>query len=153
MTATNHALTGAIVAAAVATPLAIPLAFAAHFAMDAIPHFGVRELDVFKKPDDRLFRTVLVIDSAVGLIALIFVPIILHSFVPLWLCFFSMFACMSPDLVWGWRYYHVIRHHTLRKRSWFSRAHKTIQWSETPNGAVIEFAWFFAALIIISIER
>lgn len=40
MTATNHALTGAVIALAINEPwLAIPLAFLSHFAIDAIPHW------------------------------------------------------------------------------------------------------------------
>lgn len=153
MTATNHSLTGALIAVAVTNPIAIPLAFLAHFAMDAIPHFGISETDVFKKPDNKIFRTVLSTDSLVALVGLILVPIALHRVVPIWLSLACMIACMSPDLVWGWHYYHVIKNHVHRKRSWFSRLHKKIQWKEVEWGASVEAVWLAACIWIILVLR
>ena len=44
MTATNHALSGALIGLAVMQPiLALPLAFVSHFMLDAVPHFGFDE--------------------------------------------------------------------------------------------------------------
>jgi hypothetical protein len=41
MTATNHAITGAIIAVVIDKPvIALPLALLSHFAQDALPHFG-----------------------------------------------------------------------------------------------------------------
>lgn len=145
MTATNHALTGALIAAAIKVPeLAIPLAFIAHFAMDAIPHFGLSFSNPFKRNQDKRFRRVLTLDIILALICLIFVPIALHQRLPLWLTFFSMVACMSPDLVWGWHFYHELRYKSQRPQRWFSKMHKAIQWSETPSGIVLELVWLVA---------
>ena len=150
MTATNHALTGALVAIAINNPVAIPIAFLAHFAMDAIPHFGVSEPDLFKKHRSGLFIKVLIIDSIFVLLALIFVPHAIQPEVPIWLTFLSMIACMSPDLVWGWHLYHEVVNKVTRKTTWFSKWHKKIQWKEIEWGALVEVAWACLCVWIIT---
>jgi len=41
MTATNHAVTGAVIGLALGNPfLALPLSLISHYAMDTLPHFG-----------------------------------------------------------------------------------------------------------------
>ena len=45
MTATNHALTGAIIGFTVVAPLAFLVAILSHFVLDAIPHFGANVPD------------------------------------------------------------------------------------------------------------
>lgn len=154
MTATNHALTGAAIAAVIKEPLvAIPVAFFAHFVMDAIPHFGLDHKDAFTRNKDPRFKTVLVSDVVIAAALLIFVPILLHGLLPLWITLVSMFACMSPDLVWGWHFYHEVKHKTLRAKTIFSKFHKKIQWSETPHGAIAEIVWFACFLTIIILKK
>lgn len=150
MTATNHAVTGALIATIVPSPfIAIPLAFAAHFVMDAIPHFGLNEKDVFRRNNNQAFFLVLAIDVIIAGLLLLALPGLLSSFVNPWVTFFSMFACMSPDLVWGWHYYFAVKHNTRRKLKMFSQFHKKIQWSETPKGLIVEILWFVAILNLV----
>lgn len=150
MTATNHALTGALIAAVVKRPeLAIPLAFLAHFAMDAIPHFGLSYSNPFARNRDKRFKLVLSIDIVISIIVLILVPIYLHNRLPIWLSLTSMLACMSPDLVWGWHFYQELRYKVQRRKRWFSKMHKAIQWSETPAGGIVEIFWLAGAVALV----
>lgn len=154
MTATNHAVTGALVALAIDKPLiAIPLAFGVHFLMDMIPHFGLGHTDAMVRNKDKRFRYILLADCTMALILLIALPILSNSLVAAWIIFACMFACMSPDLVWGWHFYHEIVHKTLKDKTWFSNSHKKIQWSETPFGAVTEIAWFISILALIAVKK
>jgi hypothetical protein len=66
-----------------------------------------------------------------------------------WVVFICMFACMSPDLVWGWRFYFELKSKKERLKNWFSRFHSKIQWSETVPGGIIELAWYFATMSLI----
>ena len=144
MTATNHALTGAVIALAVKNPaLAIPLAFASHFATDALPHFGIHIKDVFKRNHSKQFRIVLITDlilaSLLGLSILTFLGS-KTSNLELAAC---MFAAVSPDLVWGIRFFkEIIRKAYKPPQEWFSKFHLWIQWSETPYGIIVELLWF-----------
>jgi hypothetical protein len=150
MTATNHAITGAVIAVAVTQPiLAILLAFGAHFAMDAIPHFGIPAKDVFERNNNRSFRLVLIADCLAAAILLLLIPYLLRNQYDWWLVFLCMFACMSPDLVWGARFYHELKTKTQKLKSRFSRFHSHIQWSETYQGAFVELVWFLAAALLI----
>lgn len=154
MTATNHALTGALVAAVVKEPAAaIPLAFLAHFVMDALPHFGISEPDDFKRSRNRKFVYILVGDLVLAAVLVLSVPFLLHAVVPLWLTFLCMVACMSPDLVWGWHFYFAVRHRQIRPRKWFSRFHAWIQWGEIERGIYIELAWFILVAYSVLLIR
>lgn len=154
MTATNHALTGALVAVVVKQPfLALPLAFAAHFVMDVVPHFGITVTkDVLKKHKTPLFLSVLKADVAVSGLLLLLVPFQLHTEVNWLLLLGCMIACMSPDLVWGYRYYFELRDKKARPLGWFSMFHKRIQWSETEAGALVEVGWCLsvASLVLVA---
>lgn len=154
MTATNHALTGALIASVIREPLvAIPAAFAAHFVMDTIPHFGLNHKDVFSRNDDRWFKLVLIGDVLIAVVLLVVIPLLLHPMLPILLTLSCMIACMSPDLVWGWHFYHEVRYKTIKSKTWFSKVHKKIQWSETIHGALTEIVWFTAFLTIIILRK
>ena len=146
MTATNHALTGAVIALAVKKPeLAIPLAFVVHFAMDAIPHFDAG-------PDSpNLAKIAISIDLIIAACLTVALSLLIKNGASGWLIFACASACMSPDLVWGWRYYKLrdFRKIISEPMSRFSRFHQKIQWSETRQGIFVEIAWFisFAWLI------
>jgi hypothetical protein len=153
MTATNHAITGAVIAGLIRNPaIAIPVAFATHFAMDALPHFGLDEEDVFKRNKDKIFRLILAGDVCLAALALIATPIFLRDTLSAWIVVACMFACMSPDLIWGWHFYHEIKSRKIRVKKWFSKFHLWVQWSQLPKGAFVEIAWlglfiFFITLI------
>lgn len=150
MTASNHAVTGALIAVIFPKPyIAIPLAFAAHFVMDALPHFGVAEKDINKRNKNQIFLLTLMIDIMIAGLLLISLPLVLNQAINPWLLFLSMLACMSPDLVWGRRFYHEVRHKTTKQLSNFSLFHTNIQWSETPKGLIIEILWFIVVFNLV----
>lgn len=150
MTATNHVVTGALIAVYVNQPaLAIPLAFAAHFAMDAIPHFRItaeNDLDRFNK---RGFRDFLIADLALAALLLVLLPLLLSQTAAWWLVLACMIACASPDLIWGWRFFQALYKKVERAKNVFSRFHTVIQWSETQNGIFVELSWFFAVSLLV----
>jgi hypothetical protein len=149
MTATNHALAGALIAIAIKEPLpAIILAFIAHFILDAIPHLGFGKSPLIRNLNPKFFK-VLKLDVLLAAILLIVVPLLLKDKIVVWLTFTCMFACMSPDLVWGWRFLNELKEKKVRPKNWFSKFHSWIQWSETPDGRYIEVVWFISALFII----
>jgi hypothetical protein len=145
MTATNHALTGVVIALVVKQPvLVIPLVFLAHFAMDAIPHFGAG-------PDSpKLAKIAIATDLIIATCLTFGLTIMLKDRVPWWLIFASASACMSPDLIWGWRYYKLrdLKKIISEPMSKFTRFHQKIQWSESRLGIAIELVWFALMLAL-----
>jgi hypothetical protein len=149
MTATNHALTGALIAIVVKEPLpAVVLAFLAHFILDAIPHLGFGKSALILNLNPKFFK-VLKFDVLFAAILLVAIPLILKDKVAIWQTFICMFACMSPDLVWGWRFLNELKNKKVRPKNWFSRFHSWIQWSETPDGGYVEAVWLVSILFII----
>jgi hypothetical protein len=118
--------------------------------MDALPHFGINQKDVYKRNASKLFRSVLIGDMILAGTAIILVPLLLNGIVPAWLTAVCMFACMSPDLIWGWHFYYEVVHRRIRRKKYFSRFHSWIQWKEVPIGAPVEIFWFSACILIIS---
>jgi hypothetical protein len=153
MTATNHAITGALVATLLKEPLlAIPVAFVIHFVMDTIPHFGFKVEgveDLKKRNLDKLFKKVLISDVAVAALLLFIIPIALSEAYSWWVVLACMIACISPDLVWAYRFYYEIRSKKLLPQSWLTKFHNYIQWAETPKGAIFEAAWFLVSASIL----
>jgi predicted ABC-type exoprotein transport system permease subunit len=150
MTASNHAITGALIAVVVPAPvLAIAMSFIAHFIMDALPHFGVNQPDALKRNKDKRFIYVLIYDVALAGILVILLPILLGAVVPIWLSAVCMIACMSPDLVWGWRFYHEIRTGKEKPKSLFSQFHSWIQWSESAKGVLAEVLWASVVITVL----
>lgn len=150
MTATNHAVTGALIATIIPNPfIAIPLAFTAHFVMDAIPHFGINEQDALKRNKNRTFLLVLMIDIMIAGLLLLSLPIALGGAINPWLVFASMLTCMAPDLVWGWRFYGEIKYKIQKRMSSFSIFHEKIQRSETPKGLIVEILWFVVVFNLV----
>lgn len=150
MTATNHALTGAVIALAVHQPaIAIPLAFLSHFVLDAFPHFGIYEEDVLKRNKHPLFRGVVGVDTIVAFGVIIGAPFITHIHTAWGTILACMLAAILPDSVWIWRYIKEIRTQIRKPHNWFTNFHQKIQWSETPWGLSVEAAWFAFVLALI----
>jgi hypothetical protein len=146
MTATNHALTGAIIGLVVGEPLlALPAALLSHFVCDAIPHFGDGTKSL-KRLKTNSFRTYLIVEFwvcvlIVGCLAF-FHPE--HWF----LASVCAFLATSPDLLWINKYLKTRRGQHW-KRNTFEAFASNIQWFEKPIGAVVEAAWFVAAVVIL----
>lgn len=144
MTATNHAMTGAIIGLSVANPVvAVVAAFASHFVLDAIPHFGMGPAFV----KTRAFKIYLVFDAllCVALVGLLFA---LHSdywFVPA----LAAFAAASPDL-WSIKRFRVSNTTDDYTPGVLARFASRIQWFEKPIGALVEIAWAVCAILILN---
>lgn len=146
MTATNHALTGAVIGLVVGQPLiAVPAALASHFVCDALPHFW------FSLPDEvllkrKFFPKYLTADAGLCVILVILLAIFQPQH---WLlAAVCAFIATSPDLASINQYLK-----TRSGKSWrpgrYKRLADGIQWFQRPIGAVVEVTWFVAAVIIL----
>lgn len=146
MTATNHALTGAIIGLVIGEPLvALPAALASHFVCDAIPHFGDGTKSL-KRLKTNNFRNYLVLEFC--LCVLLVSCLALFRPENWFLASVCAFLATSPDLVWINKYMKTRRGQKW-KRNAFEAFASNIQWFEKPIGAVVEVAWFIAALVIL----
>lgn len=144
MTATNHALTGAIVGLAIGNPIvALPLAFVSHFICDTIPHFGRDES--FTKT--KAFAVMLVLDALLCMALVLFLALVRPDY---WqLAAVCAFAAASPDFLWI-PMYRTLRQGKKYTLKGFYKFASDIQWFQRPIGAVVEFAWLFACLAILA---
>lgn len=147
MTATNHALTGAIIGLAVGSPwIALPAAVLSHFICDAIPHFT----DPKVKIGSKAFRRYLVTDmlGAVGVALFLVVVQPEHWFLACW----TAFLATSPDLMWATSFFRSQKSgkDTPMPSHLLARFHHRIQWFAKPIGATVEYAWAFGALVILA---
>lgn len=146
MTATNHALTGAVIALVVKHPeIAIPLALLSHFVVDMIPHFDAGYAHL------RLAKMVVAVDSVIAGSLTIALSLLLNTHVADWIIFLCMFAAISPDLVWGARYFIFkdFKRATSEPLDRFSRWHQKIQFSETHPGILVEAGWLLLMVGLI----
>lgn len=163
MTATNHALAGALIAMAVKKPeLALPLAFLSHFALDALPHYNPPNLtkNTFRNYQDawskklrlRGFRIIFASDMILFVSVLVAVPWLSPAGVSPLTVFFSALAGASPDFDGGLRF--LLRrlgvmHSKSKENDWFSRFHIIVQWMERPWGIYVEGAFLVALILAI----
>jgi len=153
MTATNHVLTGAIVAVSIKEPiLAVPVALLSHYAMDALPHFGVSE-DTEVRNRSTFFRVVVTIDTALCIASLITVPIVCRHIVAAWLILACMLAAFAPDIPWIYRFFQERRTKLVNKKHFLNRVHSKLQWGERRWGVLIEAIWLGWAITALSILR
>lgn len=145
MTATNHALTGALIGLIVHQPLvAIVLAVLSHFLLDALPHFTDEKLRI----GSGRFTSYLFADAALCGLLVVILAIVKPQFWQLGaLC---AFLAASPDFMWApafWRSLHgaefVLPTHFL------ARIHAKVQWFAKPIGAIVEVAWFVGAVSLL----
>lgn len=146
MTATNHAITGAVIGLVVGQPLiALPAALVSHFICDALPHFrSAQKGESFLRA--KWFASYLV--AEVILCAII---VIIFAYVrPLhWqLAVLCAFVAAAPDLA-SYERFKKARQHRLYKPGAYVRFASKIQWFERPIGAVVEIAWFIAGIVIL----
>lgn len=146
MTATNHALTGALIGLIVGEPLlAVPLAVVSHFVCDTLPHYGSAEPSEKVLKTNR-FRNYLIVEAVLCFILVVVLALARPEH---WLlAAVCAFAAASPDFLW------IPRYLTTRSgRKWrpnlFSRFAVRIQWFQRPSGAVVEAAWFIGCIVLL----
>jgi hypothetical protein len=144
MTATNHALTGAVIGLTIHNPwVAVPAALLSHVICDMIPHFGIQTDDWIAR---KAFRRYLVCDA---LLCIVLVGIIFFSGTPNWLlASVCAFVATSPDLLSISHFRNALTGRPRRSNA-LQTYLKKIQWFERPIGAVVEVAWAFAAISIL----
>jgi hypothetical protein len=146
MRAINHGLTGAFIGLTVAEPaIAMPAALASHFLLDVIPHHGSQ------KPNPKilrsgLFKFTLAIDA---LLCAVLVLLLAGRHPIHWLqATICAFVAAAPDFVWAKKYLLANRYKAWRP-SGFEKWASDIQWFQRPIGALVEVAWFAAALLLL----
>ncbi|HSX17839.1 MAG TPA: hypothetical protein VLE51_00580 [Candidatus Saccharimonadales bacterium] len=147
MTATNHALTGAVIALAIKQPvLAVPLAFLSHFVLDMVLHLEARDL-----PEKWVLR-VIGADLLIGNLLAIMLPLILITDVSAWTIFLCMVIAMSPDYIWCWRYVLIKDKDRVfdEPMSWFSHIHKKVQ-KQSLRGAWVETVWLIGMVLLVKL--
>ncbi|MGD0284212.1 MAG: hypothetical protein ABSB12_01260 [Candidatus Saccharimonadales bacterium] len=145
MTATNHAVSGALIAVYIHEPIiALPLALASHFVLDGLPHLGI------KKHNSQLFAKVLIVDITVASLILLGIVILQPAY---WLLMFSCaILAMSPDLMWLPLYIRELKHLPAKSTNWLMRFHGNIQWGERSWGYLIEIPWFVLTFILLIVS-
>lgn len=147
MTATNHALTGAVIGLAVGQPwLAIPLAFGSHFVLDALPHFGSQRF----KPSHRMFIHYLAIEAALCAS----IVLVLANLHPLnWLlAAVCAFVATSPDFMWAKEFILAQKGKSApNPKNWMVKFHSKIQWYQQEPGVLIELSW--AIMMVLALAK
>lgn len=149
MTATNHALVGAVIAVTINKPwLALPLAFASHFALDSLPHFGYPGHGGFSEA--LKYKTSKVVALADPVLFLVLFMVLVSFAVPGYVYAAAALAA-SPDVEWLYSYLWFERSGNKRApKSFLAGFHESIQWCERPWGIWVEAAWLviFSTLLI-----
>lgn len=142
MTATNHALTGALTGLLIGQPLiALPLAVASHFICDALPHFGNSKDDPAQKC---WFMVFLSLD---GLLCLLLLGLLMFKqplhWTTAWWC---ALAAAAPDVMWIPRFRRSRSGSAdMAPHSALLKLHRWVQWFEHPSGAIVEITWMVSA--------
>ncbi len=148
MTATNHAVTGAIIVAAVTNPIiGLPLALMSHFALDSLPHFGAHTK---AKAGSREFTGILTFDGVLLIAILVAVSFASHSVgIDWWLLPLGALLAVVPDIMWLKHYQNDLRG---EEKHWDKMRyyHKKIQQWELSSGWIIEIIWFVAAVLLLN---
>jgi hypothetical protein len=151
MTATNHALTGALIGVTVSNPvLAVALAFTSHFVLDGLPHFGGDDKRLKLPFNGRLFQTILFADIVLCLLlaGVFALTQPAHWFVIV-LC---AFVATSPDFAWFPDYLAALKRKPLPVRGPLRKFAAKIQWSQTLPGAIPEFVWALTMLSLLLLK-
>jgi hypothetical protein len=145
MTATNHAITGAIIAVVVDKPLvALPLALLSHFIQDMIPHFGFAGHGGYKEGLKHRLLKILIVMDPLAFIGFLIVMISHHA--SIWI-YLAAFLALSPD------FHDFIAYFVFKKNiGWnkFSKFAALIQWCERPWGIAVEMVWYVGGLVILT---
>jgi hypothetical protein len=138
MLLTNHTLTGALIGLTVQNPVLIaPLGFLSHFVCDIVPHTGFKGMNFKNGPG----RTIAFVDCGVSLaIYLLIIGLRPEIF---WPATIGAFFATLPDL--------IRIPGALWDKDWdvLQPFHNRIQWSESPQGFVVDVVWAASMLYFI----
>ena len=146
MTATNHALTGALIGLIVGQPVvAVPAALLSHYVCDALPHFRRNMPDeVLLK--SKWFRNYLIVEATLCTVIVLGLAGLRPQH---WLlAAICAFIAVSPDLL-SINKYLKVRYSRRWSAGRYVKFASDIQWFERPIGAVVEVAWFAAAIVLL----
>lgn len=142
MTATNHAITGAVVALLIKRPeFAVPASLASHFVIDSLPHFKVSGMELARNRK-KLFWVVNFLDLFIASCLLVLLPILLSNVIAAWVSVSCILTAILPDFAWVYRLVGEMKDNVVKQKNWLNRFHARIQWSETQPGIIVELVWF-----------
>lgn len=149
MTATNHAVTGAVITASIANPfIGLPLALISHFFLDAIPHFGAHTVASVKSKE---FKYILITD---GILLMSFLLIAGYAGYKAgfdwWLIPLGGFLGASPDVMWI-NHYKADLNGSEKQWGFIRKFHKVIQQWEFSWGWVVESIWFITFVFLLKV--
>jgi hypothetical protein len=148
MRAINHAMTGALIGLVSGQPaVALPAALVSHFVLDAIPHHASAKPDA-EALRSKWFAAVLLIDA--GLCGLLVLTLAVSQPLHWQLAAVCAFLAASPDFLFVDRYVKSLRNQPARLNRLVQWT-RDIQWFQRPIGAVVEVAWFTAAVVLLLI--
>jgi hypothetical protein len=143
MTATNHAVTGALVATAINRPLlALPAALLSHFVIDCLPHW-----DYYKfAPTPTAKRAAAMADLSLAITLITIFVLTINA--PAWLLITGAGLGILPDTMWLpfiLKGTESIKANSKRPLNVIRKYHIRIQWAETPKltGLLAEIVWLF----------
>lgn len=131
MTATNHALSGALLGAFLPLPLAIPLALVSHFVLDSLPHYGVEGK---KRNSSSIYKAIILSDSAIA-VAIAVISVIFQQ----WQMLLCGVIAYGPDATLIRYYFTHGKSLNIVPDNRFMRFHLGIQ-HEYPWGIFVELA-------------
>jgi hypothetical protein len=150
MTATNHALTGALVGLTVHNPwIALPAALLSHFVLDAIPHYDFPG-DELSRLRSKGFLYIQICANAVLCLAL--VALLSWQQPANWfLAALCAFVAALPDAFSLPKYLYAKRQNTVvHSKNALQRFHQTkLQWKAEPGFWWLEVLWFAGASVLL----
>lgn len=143
MTATNHALTGAVIGLSISNPIiALPLALGSHYIMDALPHFGKKwEIHSTK------FTRMLMLEALFCFLIVLIIFVVQPKNVILGII--CAFVAAAPDLL-SFNSYLKARQGKEHKPSLYFKFAKRIQKKEAPENYIYDLIWFIVFLVVLT---
>ena len=144
MTGLIHSLTGGLIARFLPLPIALPLALASHFALDALPHYGIPQADRDRSKLWKVFFTV----DALAAFGIAVYAVAEHHYA----MFLGGLIAVLPDFLWVARVVKTRSFDLSHHGNWFTRWHAKIQIFERPWGIWIELPLAATLFYIVIIK-
>lgn len=140
MTATNHALTGALIGVTLTNPVvAILVAFLSHFVLDAFPHYTDETVSDEQRLRSRKFKLLLIADTVGCAMVVLLLFFIARDH---WLiASVTAFVATTPDMFWFPKFINFNNNKPNRQPNIFLKFHHNIQWCTKRWGKWVEILW------------